>query len=211
MKLYSLKISRINNAGYNKIQRLIWIIPVASVYLSNIMRVVVVCWFLFSTRLTETQHNGRSTQLLPLSQSVQGYWIQYFWTLYCFFTHLWFCCLVKGSSCFAPLRFSLHISLFWLRGDWVFVTFPADLHWLQFQRVQLQSGLCWSLSSTHSHQGFRLQTLPGEGLKDSTRHTQVSPRVVCCMGYICGVLFACVCVHFIFSNLCNSIINFPFW
>lgn len=134
---YSLKISRINNVGYNKIQRLIWIIPVASVYLSNIMRVVVVCWFLFSTRLTETQHNGRSTQLLPLSQSMQGYWIQYFWILYCFFTHLWFCCLVKGSSCFAPLRFSVHISLFWLRGDWVFVTFPADLHWLQFQRVQL--------------------------------------------------------------------------
>lgn len=91
-------------------------------YLSNIMRVVVVCWFLFSTRLTETQHNGRSTQLLPLSQSMQGYWIQYFWILYCFFTHLWFCCLVKGSSCFAPLRFSLHISLFRLRGDWVFVT-----------------------------------------------------------------------------------------
>lgn len=87
---YSLKISRINNVGYNKIQRLIWIIPVASVYLSNIMRVVVVCWFLFSTRLTETQHNGRSTQLLPLSQSMQGYWIQYFWTLYCFFTHLLF-------------------------------------------------------------------------------------------------------------------------
>lgn len=112
---YFLKISRINNVGYNKIQRLIWIIPVASVYLSNIMRVVVVCWFLFSTRLTETQLNGRSTQLLPLFQSMQGYWIQYFWTLYCFFTHLWFCCLVKGSSCFAPLRFSLHISHYF---DW---------------------------------------------------------------------------------------------
>lgn len=68
---YSLKISRINNVSYNKIQRLIWIIPVASVCLSNIMRVVVVCWFLFSTHLTETQHNGRSTQLLPLSQSVR--------------------------------------------------------------------------------------------------------------------------------------------
>lgn len=161
------------------------------------MRVVVVCWFLFSTRLTETQHNGRSTQLLPLSQSMQGYWIQYFWILYCFFTHLWFCCLVKGSSCFAPLRFSLHISLFWLRGDWVFVTFPADLHWLQFQRVQLQSGLCWSLSSTHSHQGFRLQTLPGEGLKDSTRHTRVSPRGCLLHGlYMWCVICMCMCAFY---------------
>lgn len=121
-------------------------------------RVVVVCWFLFSTRLTETQHNGTSTQLLPLSFSentgflnavLSGFKLLLFFSFF-FFTHLWFCCLVKGSSCFAPLFNSLYIMYMSHYFHWVVtgyirsITFSADLHWPQISKGPVWSGLCWS-------------------------------------------------------------------
>lgn len=155
--------------------------------------------------LASQRHN---TMVCPHSyspchpQSIQGSGIKYFRTLNCFFTHLWFYCLVKGSSCFAPctIRFSLHVSLFPPSGDSVFVTFPADLH-----HPQISKGLSivWFMLVITKHtftpkfQAInRLKRLWFITLWKSQGIHGYHLGVVCCMGYVVCYLHVYVCILF---------------
>lgn len=177
---------------------------------------VVVCWFLFSTRLTETQHNGMSTQLLPLSSSEYTGFL---------------------NIVLQDFKLLLYTSLVLLSGKRVFMF--CTMHYTILSTcliisTELWLGICniscrpapapnfkgsiYSLVyvghyQAHIHTNVSGYKLPKEALvhynMEITRHTRVSSRG-CLLHGLCGVLFACVCVHFIFSNLCNSFIYFPF-